>query len=221
MKKLLISLCLLTGCLHPATAQNLVFHAGGGWTSLNGSSTKNIGAFKIGTSIEFELTQTLTIEPGLLYFAKGWKLHDQTVTLLDDDGNVVLDDSGNPRLTKMGTTNKTNYIVLPILFHYYIPLTLPHYIYLSAGPYIAYGISGKTRISGDTSQLGAARHYYDLNTFEQSGMHRFDTGISVGAGYEFNRLIYAGIEGDFGLTNVTGSKKNCSLLLTLGYRIHL
>ena len=58
MKKLLISLCLLTGCLHPATAQNLVFHAGGGWTSLNGSSTKNIGAFKIGTSIEFELTKT-------------------------------------------------------------------------------------------------------------------------------------------------------------------
>jgi len=202
------------------SSQRLVFHAGGGWASHYGGSSKSVGAFKIGASVEFEMSQKLTIEPGLLYFSKGWKDHDKTVTLYDDNGNEVLDNNGNVRTAQMNVTSKTNYIVLPVMFNYYIPLTLPHYIYLSAGPYVAYGIGGKVRVSGDTSQYGAARFYYDNDTFDQSTVHRFDAGVSVGVGYEFNRLINAGIEGNFGLTDVTTyGRKNFSVMLTLGYRI--
>ena len=53
-------------------------------------------------------------------------------------------------------------------------------------------------------------------------MHHFDTGISIGMGYEFNQLINAGIQGDIGLANVSASgRKNYSIMLTLGYRIAL
>ena len=55
------------------SSQRLVFHAGGGWASHYGGSSKSVGAFKIGASVEFEMSQKLTIEPGLLYFSKGWK----------------------------------------------------------------------------------------------------------------------------------------------------
>ncbi len=221
MKNFII-FCFLFFAINTISAQTLVFHAGGGWASHYGKSSKNIGAFKIGASLEFELNQRLTFEPGFLYVSKGWKDHDQTVLVYDDNGNIVYDNNGVPRMAQMNITNKTNYLVLPILVNYYIPLTIPHYVYFSIGPYFAYGIGGKARVSGDTSQQGAARFYYDHNIFDQENMHRFDAGITLGFGYEFNKNINAGLEGNFGLTNVNTSKrKNISFMLTLGYRIQL
>lgn len=219
MRKTVFLIFLCIGCC--LQAQNLVFHAGGGLTSHYGSSSRNIGAFKIGASVEFELSQKLTVEPGLLYFAKGWKDKDVTVFAYDLEGNQLFDQNNDPITGVMNTTSKTDYLVLPIIFNYYIPLSLPHYIYLSAGSYVAYGIGGKTRTSGDTSQkTEAARHYYDYSTFGRKGMHRFDAGLSVGVGYEFSRMINAGIEANFGLVNInTTGRKNLSLMLTLGYRI--
>ena len=215
-------LCCLAASVLSVSAQKIVLHAGGGWASHYGGSSKLVGAFNIGCGMEWELNQHWAIEPGILYSAKGWKDHDQTITLYDDQGQPVLDNEGNLRTAKMGMVNKTNYIVIPLLVHYYIPLSLPHYVYLSAGPYVAYGIGGKSRTSGDTSQMGAARFFYDKRTFSREGMHHFDTGISIGMGYEFNQLINAGIQGDIGLANVTASgRKNYSIMLTLGYRIAL
>src|SRR5574344_2017816 len=125
MKKL----CLLLGLamsLSFANAQHLVFHAGGGLTSHFGSSTRNIGAFKIGAGVEFELSQTVTVEPGLLYFAKGWKDKDQTVFIYDDEGNIKLDKNGNQMTGQKNVTSNTNYIVLPVLFNYFLRLDTPH-----------------------------------------------------------------------------------------------
>ena len=220
MRKSGVLLLLAFAIVCTGQAQNLVFHAGGGLTSHYGGSSRNIGALKLGVSLEFEMSQKLTVEPGLLYFAKGWKDPNRTVFVYDEDGNPIVDEAGNPRTAVMGVTSKTNYMVLPVLFNYYFPLSLPHYIYLSAGPYVAYGVGGKSRISGDTSQSGSKRFFYDHNTFSESGMNRFDAGIVVGVGYEFNRMINAGIEGNFGLADVNkAGRKNFSLMLTLGYRI--
>lgn len=209
-------------CLTYISAQHLIFHTGGGLTSHYGGSTKNIGAFKIGAGYEFELNQTLSIEPSLLFYAKGWKDKDKTVLIYDAQGNVVYDDLGNPMTGKMNVTSNTNYLVLPIVFNYYIPLSIPNYIIFTAGPYVAYGVGGKVKTRGDTSASGAARYYYDHNTFSQSDMHHFDAGITTGIGYEFNRQFDAGIETDFGLVNVnTAGAKNFSILLTLAYHLEL
>lgn len=221
MKKILLLLCLALGTSAALQAQRLVFQAGGGLSSHYGSSSRNIGAFKIGAGVEFELSQTLTVEPALLYFAKGWKNKDQTVFLYDDNGDILLDKDGNKRTGKMNVTSNANYIVLPVVFNYFIRLSSPHYIVLSAGPYAAYGIGGKTKTKGDTSQEDhKKRYYYDQSTFKMDGVHRFDAGITAGVGYEFNHIFDAGVEVDCGMLNVKkDGGKNLSLLLSFRYRI--
>lgn len=223
MKYLLSFLILVLGLAVRVGAQQLVFHAGGGLTSLSRGDTRSIGGFKIGVGVEWELSQTLTFEPGLLYFVKGWKDKDRMVYVYDEAGQIVLDDAGNERTGVMNVTSNANYLVLPLLLNYYIPLQLPHYIMFSAGPYVACGVGGKTKARGDTSQEGAARFYHDHNTFDQTDIHRWDAGITLGVGYEFNRMLNAGIETHLGLFNVNKnhSSRHLSFMLTLGYRIPL
>ncbi|MBP3775305.1 MAG: PorT family protein [Bacteroidaceae bacterium] len=221
MRRLFLA-CLMSVCIAaPLAAQHLVFHTGGGLATRHGASDRMIGTFKAGLSLELEFSQTLTFEPGLLYFAKGWKDKDKTVYIYDDQGNIVLDDAGNERTGVMNVTTNANYLVLPLLLNYYIPLQTPHYIMFTAGPYLAYGIGGKRKTRGDTSLQGSARFFYSQNTFSQEDMHRIDAGLTLGAGYEFSRMINAGIEVDWGLLNVSKGHhaKNVSMLFTLGYRI--
>ncbi|MDD7251259.1 MAG: porin family protein [Prevotellaceae bacterium] len=222
MMKKLLTLALLLLSMASASAQYLVFHVGGGLASHYGGSTRNIGAFKVGAGFEVELSQTLSIEPSLLYYAKGWKDHDLTVPLLDDEGHQLYDDNGNARYGKMNVTTNTNYIVLPVLLNYYLPLGRPHYIVFSAGPYAAYGVGGKQKTKGDTSRSGAERYSYEVDAFDVAGAHRFDAGITAGVSYEFNRQFDAGLQADFGLLNVNRSGgKNFSLVLNLAYRLGL
>ena len=169
MMKKLLTLALLLLSMASASAQYLVFHVGGGLASHYGGSTRNIGAFKVGAGFEVELSQTLSIEPSLLYYAKGWKDHDLTVPLLDDEGHQLYDDNGNARYGKMNVTTNTNYIVLPVLLNYYLPLGRPHYIVFSAGPYAAYGVGGKQKTKGDTSRSGAERYSYEVDAFDVAG----------------------------------------------------
>lgn len=201
-------------------AQYMVMHAGGGISSQYGGDTKHIGTFRIGAGWEFELSQRLSLEPQLLYVSQGWKLKDESIPNKDNEGNIIVDDNGNIVYTKKGTSVKANYLVLPILANYYLPLGNPHYLYFNAGPYVAYGVGGNTRISGDPDLTGAERHYYDISTFQQKDIHRFDAGVILGLGYEFNRTIKAGIDCHWGLTDVTTSgRKNISVCLSIGYRI--
>lgn len=220
MKRTLSLLSLLLFLVLSAPAQNLVFHLGGGLASHYGGSTRNIGAFKIGLGYEIEMNGLWSIEPGIVYFAKGWKDKDSEVTVYDDEGNVVYDDNGNAMRGEMNVTSNTNYIEVPVLFNYYVPLGSPHYLAFSAGPYVAIGVGGKAKTSGDTEQEGAARYYYEHSTFDQPDMHRFDAGITVGISYELNRQFDAGVRADFGLANVSRSgAKNIAVLLSFAYRL--
>jgi hypothetical protein len=217
-KQFLFLLFLLSGMT--GAAQNVVFHAGGGWASRYDSETRLIGAFKLGLGYEIEMNGMWSIEPSLVYYAKGWKNKDRVVNLYDDDGNLVYDDNGNVRTGKMNVTCNANYIELPVMFNYYITLSQPHYLVLSAGPYAAVGVGGKTKTRGDTEQKGAERFFYSHSTFDLSDMHRFDAGLSVGVAYELNRKFDAGFSADFGLTNVNDAgRKNVSVILSLAYKI--
>lgn len=202
------------------SAQNLIFRVGGGWASRYDNDTRVIGAFKIGLGYEIELNGMWSVEPGVLYFAKGWKHKDRVVTIYDEQGKPVYDADGNVRTGKMNVTSNADYIEVPVLFNYYIVLGQPHYLKLSAGPYAAYGAGGKTKTYGDTKQSGAARFFYDQPTFKLAGMHRFDAGIVAVVGYEFNRKVDAGINVDFGLVNINNERrKNFAVVLSLAYKI--
>ncbi|MBP3764941.1 MAG: PorT family protein [Bacteroidaceae bacterium] len=200
-------------------AQHPVLKLGGGWASHYGGSTRNVGAIKIGVGYEVELGGLWSVEPGVYYMAKGWKDRDRQVIVYDEDGEIVYDDEGNIVTGLMNVTSNTNYVELPVLVNYYVPLSTAHYLSFSAGPYVAWGVGGKAKTSGDTGQTGAARFYHEHPTFSQSDMHRFDAGITAAVGYEFNRQWAAALTSDFGLANVSRSgAKNIAILLQVAYK---
>lgn len=94
-------------------------------------------------------------------------------------------------------------------------------IVITAGPYIAYGIGGKTKIDtfGDIAK-------------GNMGCERFDAGVGLGVALEYKKIIF-GLESKLGLVNVGShdlkdvaqqlglgdfSSKNISACFTIGYK---
>ena len=201
-----------------ASAQFLTLKAGAGFSS-HYTDARLIGAYKIGLGYEYDLTGRLTIEPSLNFSAKGWKAPDQTVYVRDAAGNVMTHElTGEPLTGVMSVSSTAYYVQLPILLGYYLPTSRTSYIKLGAGPYAAYGVAGKMTVKGDTERSGADMYYYSEKTFDEPGTHRFDAGLVLFAGYEFNRNFNCGLEADLGLTKFNATSRNVSLMLSFTYR---
>ena len=110
-------------CLGAAIAlhgQNLILEVGGG-LSRHFTDTKNVGAYKLGLGLEFELGQTWAIEPALVYYGKGWREKDETVIYRDENGDPIIDEDTEEPVTGIKrTTYSAGYVELPILVHYYL-----------------------------------------------------------------------------------------------------
>ncbi len=114
------------------------------------------------------------------------------------------------------------YIQVPILFGVNFSLSDNFSINLKAGPYIAYGISGKID-DHQTMTLGMSITDTTISTNYFDSHEGFDLGLRAGAGIEFSKFTL-GFFMDYGLLNtlkdVTGSisTKNFSLGLNVGYK---
>ena len=158
---------------------------------------------------EYEFDQHWTFAPSLVFYGKGWKEKDRLVPVLDDSGLPVLDEDGEPAQSLMDRSATANYLALPLTFNYYLRTGTSGYVVLSAGPYVACGLSGKLKTRGE---------YYEDKTFDTPGARRFDAGITFGAGYQFRGGITVGLQGDFSLTRfAAGAGRNRSGLITLAY----
>lgn len=201
-------------------AQNVIFKVGGGLSTHYGK--ESVGAFKIGVGYEHEFNNNWSIEPGLLFYVKGWKDPNQTVLKRDIHGNIVYDDNGKALTSVKSCTNGANYIEIPVLFNYYWVMSDVNYLVFTAGPYVSLGVAGSVNTKGDTDKGGSEMFYYEKNTFSEEGVNRFDCGIQAGIAYQFNRQLSVGIEADFGLTNFNkGGSKNLTGLISLSYRFRL
>lgn len=201
-------------------AQSLLFKIGGGLSSHYGKD-KSIGAYKIGVGYEWEFNQKWTFTPVLEVYGKGWKDRDTRVFVTDDSGNRVTDPAtGEEKTGVMSRSATANYIELPLLFSYYVRTGEGRYIVFSAGPYLAYGLTGRQKTKGDAVQTGSEKLFYEKNTFRQSGTHRFDAGVQTMAGYQFPSSLILGIEADWGVTKFnTAGKRNVSALISLSYKL--
>ena len=90
-------------------AQNFQMRIGGGVATHYNNATP-IGSFKAGLGVEFELSQSLTFAPSLVFYAKGWKNHNQRVYFRNDDGSQALDKDGNPITGIRNRTTTANYL---------------------------------------------------------------------------------------------------------------
>lgn len=222
MKRLLFAALLAVFALATQAQEHFLFRLGGGVSSHYGLHSKNMNAFCVGLGYEYEFSQKWSVSPSVLYFARGWKEPDKTVPARDDNGDFVYDENdGHQIFGKKGVKSHSNYVQVPVMFNYYIHLKSPHYVSLSAGPYVACGVGGKTETYGDTDRFGAERLYYEQDTFgDEVDARRFDAGVSLAVGYEYNRNINLAFNADFGLLKVSkaGGKNKC-FYLSFMYRL--
>ena len=200
-----------------AQAQNLQLKVGGGLAKLDKHSSA-VPAWRLGAGYEWEFDQNWTFSPALIFAIRGWENHDETVYNKDHDGNIILDPvTGIPVTGVKNTETITYHVELPLLFNYYLRTKERQYVVFSAGPYLAYGVSGKTKVKGDTDRQGAERYYYDYDPFKDGDGKRFEAGVQVGAGYQFANGVTAGLDLNYAFTKVAGEGRVVSALLSFSY----
>ena len=132
---------------------------------------------------------------------------------------IEYDEQGNQRMSVMSRTTTANYIEVPLVFNYYQRVGEGRYVVLAAGPYVAYGISGKSVTKGDTSRPGSEKMYYEGKAFKEPGVKRFDAGLQVMLGYQFASSLIVGLETDLGvLPYNAAADRNISGIVSLSYR---
>ncbi len=175
----------------------------------NSSTTKT--GFDIGLTLDFRLADKLYLLTGLDYTVKGGKTKD---------GNEweMSDENGKYR----GSMNENPaYLQLPFRLGYKFPIVEDFYIMPYAGPYIAYGLGGKTKYTYryiDTDKVA-----YDKRPTFDGNVNRFDYGVGFGVSTEYKQFVL-GFEYDLGLQRFAKKEagysddKNKNFAVTLGYK---
>lgn len=216
IRHLVIVLALMLAPLG-AKAQHWQLKAGGGIAQL-ASDTDPVGSWTVGAAYEWEFDQHWTFTPSLLYAMRGWELPNEAVAKKDEAGQPLFDpETGAPLMGWKNTSASAHYVELPLLFNYYLRTAERRYVVFSAGPYVALGLGGKTKVKGDTDRQGAERMYYDYSTFSAQGAHRFDAGLRAGVGYQFANGISASCEYSRAFTEVLPGARNTALQLVFSY----
>lgn len=161
--------------------------------------------FQVGVVAEYEFAQDFFIQSGLSFTNKGTKLEEK-----NSAGKVSL-------------SIHQAYLQLPVYAAYKLEVTPTMKIVFNAGPYFAFGVGGKSKLSGSITDedFGYFEGSGKVDTFGDKGiLNRFDFGLGGGVGAEFGQ-IFVGLKYELGLSDIGKedlSYKNRSASLTVGYR---
>lgn len=149
--------------------------------------------FNAGLAADFNFAPEMAIQTGLFFTTKGANFKNT------DNASIDL-----------------MYLQVPVHFAYKVSVTPGTRVVLHAGPYAAYGVSGKAK-SGDTS-VDLFKEYTFLGQ-SYSAFDRFDAGVGLGVGAEFGQFL-VDIGWDMGLVklNKNSDWKNMSAALSVGYK---
>ncbi|WP_165358948.1 porin family protein [Spirosoma sordidisoli] len=175
-------------------------------------SGKGILGYHGGFMLDAIVTDNLSFRPQLLYSVKGAKLPDLGI------GQLLGDLGGLTGLGSLDASVKSTmtYIEMPLQLVYSLDAG-PGWINLGAGPYVAYGLSGKTVSSlagqNETTPI-------DFGSGEDQAK-RLDYGLRVSVGYELpSGLVLTGFYSP-GLSNISNTAdqkvKNTAFGLSLGF----
>lgn len=148
--------------------------------------------FHGGVNVQIPIAPEFYFQPGLMFAVKGAK---NTTTIL---GSEITDEI------------KLNYIEMPLNLVYKGALG-NGFILLGFGPYVAYGISGKQVIQGNSLSYEKGVDY-----------NAFDAGGNIFFGYEMASGIFLQLDTQFGMLDIdpddNRTAKNTGFGLSLGYR---
>ncbi len=155
---------------------------------------KALIGYHVGVTADFHFTPEMAVQSGLYWTAKGHADKDEK--------------SSYARL---------NYLQVPIHFAYKIEVVPATRIVLHAGPYLAYGISGKS-VYKDDGKKESEKITFGSDTFD---IKPFDAGVGLGVDVEFG-FLSVGLGYDMGLINMLNFKevsmKNQNAYLSIGIR---
>ncbi|WP_329903750.1 porin family protein [Porphyromonas pogonae] len=136
-----------------------------------GDGTMHPG-YTVGVSYDIPVNQYFSVRPGLRFINKGEN-------------------------TKYGDTKikvSPSYLEMPIYATFTFETGCESNVYLGAGPYFAYGITGKAKASSGNIASGVTE--IDLfskhNNGDQKPFKNFDAGLSGVVGFEYSRFFIEG-----------------------------
>ena len=206
MKKVLIAFALTTTIV---ISKAQVYIQGGlnlaNITNTNdGQTEKNniLPTFNVGILGRFGLSSTVDLESGLLLTGQGSKAETYF-----NGGADYIKSKFNPL-----------YLQVPLNLVVKIPLDKTSGVFFNAGPYAAIGIGGKSKTDSKFGPLTAASSnsikFSNDDPFTSSQddasynkLKRFDFGINLGGGFEFEHLILKANYG-LGLAKINSTESN-------------
>ena len=148
--------------------------------------------FHGGVNVQLPIAPEFYFQPGLMFAVKGAK---NTTTIL---GSEITDEI------------KLNYIEMPLNLVYKGALG-NGFVMLGFGPYVAYGISGKQVVQGNSLSYERGVDY-----------NAFDAGANIFVGFEMASGIFLQLDTQFGMLDIdpneNNTAKNTGFGLSLGYR---
>jgi hypothetical protein len=115
------------------------------------------------------------------------------VPIYFDTGLSFIEKGGKGHFEGRKFTYNLDYLEVPLLLKYDCQVDRDISIQPFLGGYVAAGVGGKIKDFG---------HRQAYSSYDDDAFNRFDGGIKVGCGFQFNYL-YAEVGYDFGLSNIS------------------
>lgn len=187
--------------------------------------TDSKAGYHIGGTFEYPLSEKFLIQSGLLFSSKGSKVHvlngSQYIPSPPDDTH----------------TFNESYLMLPLYGAYKFDVTNDFNIIFGVGPYLGYGIGGKTKQklnSGSWSDgitevewgtFGNGVYDENRNWLRGTTLKRLDIGVGANIDFEYRKFILS-VGYEQGLRNIAVQENapglsytNNTVQISIGYKL--
>lgn len=203
MKKL-IAMAILAGLFSTAKSQRVYVQGGVNLANISNSnsgsteSSHMLTSFNAGILVRSNVAEPVALETGLI---------------LEGMGSKTSSGSGN---NYYKTTFNPLYLQLPLNVVLRLPLEgSSSNIFINAGPYVAMGIAGKSKVDGSvlgvpinsSKKIEFTNAIPNDNDQAYSKLKRYDYGVNLGAGIDLGRILLKANYG-LGLAKISSMQTN-------------
>lgn len=184
------------------TQVNWSVKAGLGFSNWMGDGTDGAKAklgYKVGVGTDIPFNEMWSFQTGLNLVSKGVK------------GDIE---------ENMDVTVNQLYLELPLKAAIHLKTANNFDVVFNAGPYLAYGIGGKTK--AEYSGIEVSFDTFGKTTIEGEaieGLRRFDAGLGLGVAFDFARW-FIGLDTQLGMVKLAegDAPRNMSFFVTAGFK---
>lgn len=178
---LLIAITALTLSSALSYAQGVKFGVQAGFTSASANFRKfdanSISRYNFGVLLDIPLAGGFAFQPGIIYQTKG------------ASADKIVNDEGGSYHQSLST--KSGFFEIPLQFQWG-PDLMAFRPYVLAEPFIGFGVNTRNKtkiISQDGDKM--VQNSYKCNSFDRSGLSRFEYGVGLGFGVDVWKLRFS------------------------------